>query len=68
MALPNAPRTIPDPNTAVALGRPPEALGGWTPLIVSTAIVLAILVVFYSPLGPVYESGVFSGTYSSVAR
>jgi hypothetical protein len=68
MALYNAPRTIPDPNAPVALGRPPEALGGWIPLIVSSAIVLAIMAVFYSPLGPLTTPDVFTGTYSEVAR
>jgi hypothetical protein len=62
------PRKIPDPNAPIALGRPPEALGGWIPLIVSSAIVLAIMAVFYSPLGPLTTPDVFTGTYSEVAR
>ena len=49
MALFNAPRALAsDPNAPVALGRPPEYLGGWLPLVFSAVIAAAILVVFYA--------------------
>ena len=67
MALHNAPRPL-DPAAAVALERPAEDLGGWLQLLMSSAIVLAILAVFYSPLGPLDKPDVFTGTYSEVAR
>jgi hypothetical protein len=52
MALYNAPRPRLDPTAAVALGRPPEALGGWLPLIVAAIVSIAIIAVLYSPFGP----------------
>jgi hypothetical protein len=52
MALYNAPRLPLDPTAAVALERPPEALGGWLPLIVASVVSIAIIAMLYSPLGP----------------
>lgn len=47
MALYNAPPALAsDPNVPAALGRPPEFLGGWLPLVFSVAIALTIMAVF----------------------
>ncbi len=57
MALYNAPPAIPDPNAPVALGRPPESLGGWLPLLLSAATAIAIMAVFYAWPAIVASSG-----------
>jgi hypothetical protein len=66
MALFNAPPALAsDPNEPVALGRPPEYLGGWLPLVFSAAVALAIMAVFYAVTSPVGNTQIGTSNVNS---